>query len=197
MDWPHPDLYANIWHNWKEINNNWAGDPYAYDSIGWDFGGGGDAEENATPDNNPIEDVPVHGTLVAGTADAVTNNGIGVAGIGYKCKIMAVKVSQANLIDSSTGDPYIVYGAEGIQYAAENGAKVINCSWGGYGYSNAEQAALIYAQNNGALSWPLPEMMQLQNNFIPLLIPVSFLLRLRVKIIIMILLRFLKLWPGC
>jgi subtilisin family serine protease len=151
VDWPHPDLYANIWHNWKEINNNWAGDPYAYDSIGWDFGGLGDAEENATPDNNPIEDVPVHGTLVAGTADAVTNNGIGVAGIGYKCKIMAVKVSQANLIDSSTGDPYIVYGAEGIQYAAENGAKVINCSWGGYGYSNAEQAALTYAQNNGAL----------------------------------------------
>ncbi|MGD1005722.1 MAG: S8 family serine peptidase [Ignavibacteriaceae bacterium] len=151
VDWPHPDLYANIWHNWKEINNNWAGDPYPYDSIGWDFGGAGDASGNPTPDNNPIEDKPVHGTLVAGTADAVTNNGIGVAGIGYKCKIMAVKVAQANEIDPTTGDPYVLYGFEGIQYAVDNGAKVINCSWGGDGYSNAEQDMINYAIANGAL----------------------------------------------
>jgi subtilisin family serine protease len=151
VDWSHPDLYANIWHNWKEINNNWAGDPYDHDSIGWDFGGLGDAEGNPTPDNNPIEDVPVHGTLVAGTADAVTNNDIGVAGIGYKCKIMAVKVAQANLIDPTTNEPYIEYGFEGIQYAVDNGAKIINCSWGGDGYSNAEQETINYAIANGAL----------------------------------------------
>ena len=147
VDWLHPDLYPNIWHN-----KNWASDTqYPGDSIGWDFGGLGDAEGNPTPDNNPIEDVPVHGTLVAGTADAVTNNGIGVAGIGYKCKIMAVKVAQANETDPTTGDPYILYGFEGIQYAVDHGAKVINCSWGGSGYSNAEQETINYAIANGVL----------------------------------------------
>jgi len=153
VDWPHPDLYANIWHNWKDIKSNWSGDTDGIigDSIGWDFGGLGDGSGNATPDNNPIEDKPAHGTLVAGTACAVTNNGIGVAGIGYKCKIMPVKVSEADEIDPTTNDPYILYGFEGIKYAADNGAKVINCSWGGGGYSSAEQDIINYAIAKGAL----------------------------------------------
>ena len=96
VDWPHPDLYANIWHNWKDIKSNWSGDTDGIvgDSIGWDFGGTGDGAGNPTPDNNPKEDVPAHGTFVAGVASAVTNNGVGVAGIGYKCKIMPVKVQK-------------------------------------------------------------------------------------------------------
>jgi len=146
VDWPHPDLYANIWHNWKEINNNWAGDSFSHDSIGWDFGG-----TTGTPDNNPIEDAPHHGTLVAGVASAVTNNGVGVAGIGYNCKIMAVKAAEADQVDPTTNDPYIIYGYEGIKYAVDNGAKVINCSWGGGGYSNLEQEVIDYAVANGAL----------------------------------------------
>jgi subtilisin family serine protease len=148
VDWPHPDLYPNIWHNW-----NYKADEATFpnDSIGWDFGGLGDGQGDATPDNNPIEDTPVHGTLVAGTADAVTNNGIGVAGIGYKCKIMAVKVAEADLTDPTSGEPYIEFGFEGIQYAVDHGAKVINCSWGGGGYSNAEQETINYAIANGAL----------------------------------------------
>jgi subtilisin family serine protease len=152
VDWFHPDLYANIWHNWKDINNNWNdNDGIVGDSIGWDFGGAGDASGSPTPDSNPVEDMPYHGTLVAGVASAVTNNGIGVAGIGYKCKIMPVKVSQANLINKSTGIPYIVYGFEGIKYAADNGARVINCSWGGFGYSELEQETINYAVAKGAL----------------------------------------------
>lgn len=146
VDWPHPDLYANIWHNW-----NWQNDTqYQGDSIGWDFGGDGNGSAQ-TPDNNPIEDAPYHGTLVAGTADAVTNNGIGVAGIGFKCKIMAVKVTQKNQIDPSSGDPYVLYGFDGIKYAADHGARVINCSWGGGGYSNSEQEIIDYANSKGAL----------------------------------------------
>ncbi len=146
VDWPHPDLYANIWHNW-----NWQNDTqFPGDSIGWDFGGNGSGND-PTPDNNPIEDNPYHGTFVAGVASAVTNNGIGVAGIGYKCKIMPVKVTQANQIDPTSNSPYVIFGFEGIQYAVDHGAKVINCSWGGGGYSNAEQDVINYAESKGAL----------------------------------------------
>ncbi len=146
VDWSHPDLYANIWHN-----PHWQSDTkFPGDSIGWDFGGNGNGN-NPTPDNNPIEDNPYHGTLVAGTADAVTNNSVGVAGIGFRCKIMPVKVTQANQIDPTTGDPYVIYGFDGIKYAVDNGAKVINCSWGGGGYSNAEQEVIDYANSKGVL----------------------------------------------
>ncbi len=157
VDWPHPDLYANIWHNWKDINSNWASDTdgIKYDSIGWDFGGLGNADGSPTPDSNPIEDVPEHGTLIAGVASAVTDNGIGIAGIGFKSKIMAVKVAQKNITDQTPGPTYgeqlIAYGFEGIKYAADNGAKVINCSWGGSGYSQAEQDVINYAVSKGSL----------------------------------------------
>jgi len=153
VDWPHPDLYANIWHNWKDIKSNWASDTDGIvgDSIGWDFGGSGDGSGNPTPDSNPIEDVPFHGTLVAGVASAVTNNGIGVSGVGYNCKIMPIKAAEGDITDPSTGDPLIVFGFEGIKYAADNGAKVINCSWGGSGFSNFEQAVINYAVSKGAL----------------------------------------------
>ena len=153
VDWSHPDLYGNIWHNWSDINSHWAADTdgIKFDSIGWDFGGFGSSDGAPTPDSNPIEDVPLHGTLVAGVASAVTNNGRGIAGIGYKSKIMAVKVAQKNITDPFTGEQLIVYGFEGIKYAADNGAKVINCSWGGGGFSQAEQDVINYAVSKGAL----------------------------------------------
>ncbi len=142
VDWMHPDLYANIWHNptWQ---NDAATTPS--DSIGWDFGG-----TNGIPDNNPKEDKPFHGTAVAGVAAAVTNNNKGVAGIGYNCKIMPVKAAQGNITDAS-GNPYIVYGFEGVMYAVNHGAKVINCSWGGSGYSSYEQSVVDYALSKGTL----------------------------------------------
>ncbi len=153
VDWPHPDLYGNIWHNWSDINTKWTADSdgIKYDSIGWDFGGTGSSDGSPTPDSNPIEDVPLHGTLVAGVASAVTNNGIGVAGIGFKSKIMPVKVAQENITDPTSRERLIVYGFEGIKYAADNGAKVINCSWGGGGFSQAEQDVINYAVSKGAL----------------------------------------------
>ncbi len=141
VDWMHPDLYANIWHN-----PNWQNDTnFPGDSIGWDFGG-----LNGTPDNNPMEDKPFHGTAVAGAASAVTNNNEGIAGIGYNCKIMPVKAAEADITDAG-GNPYIVYGFEGIMYAADHGAKVINCSWGGGGYSKYEQSVIDYSVSKGAL----------------------------------------------
>ncbi|MFA3783558.1 S8/S53 family peptidase [Melioribacteraceae bacterium 4301-Me] len=145
VDWKHPDLYANIWHNPNWQNN----DEFPADSIGWDFGG-----LDGTPDNDPSEDKdsrnPYHGTHVAGIAGAVTNNGIGIASISYNCKILPVKVTQGNMRDSH-GTPYVVYGFEGIKYAADMGCKIANCSWGGYSYSKSEQEIVDYAISKGML----------------------------------------------
>ncbi|MGC8596236.1 MAG: S8 family peptidase [Candidatus Kryptoniota bacterium] len=139
--WMHPDLYPNIWHN-----PNWRNDTnYPADSIGWDFGG-----TTGTPDNDPEEDGPHHGTHVAGIIAAVANNYIGIAGVAPKVKLMVVKVSQGNMVDQN-GEPYIVYGYEGIAYAANHGARIINCSWGGVGYSQFEQDVINYATSKGAL----------------------------------------------
>ena len=148
VDWPHPDLSANVWRNWGETPGNGIDDDhngYIDDVRGWDFGG-----LSGTPDNDPMEDRPDHGTNVAGIASAVTNNGVGVASIGFNCKIMAVKTSQDN-VRASNGQALISFGFEGIVYAADNHAKVINCSWGGAGYSLLGQETINYALSKGAL----------------------------------------------
>ena len=153
VDWSHPDLAANIWRNWGENPDNGIDDDnngYIDDVRGWDFGGLGNSDLTPTPDNNPMEDQPDHGTNVAGIASAVTNNGIGVASIGFRCKIMSVKTSQDN-VRTSNGGALISFGFEGIVYAADNHARVINCSWGGAGYSLLGQETINYALSKGAL----------------------------------------------
>ncbi len=148
IDWDHPDLANNIWINPNEIADNGIDDDrngFVDDIRGWDFGG-----EEGTGDNNPNEDKADHGTHVAGIAGAVTNNNIGIASIGYYCKLMAVKTSQNN-IRTDNGNALIAYGYQGIIYAAENGAKIINCSWGGFGFSIANQEAINYVVSLGTL----------------------------------------------
>jgi serine protease len=136
VDWLHPDLAANIY------KANGALIP------GSDLGG-----LSGTPDNDPSEDVipggQYHGTHVAGIAGAVTDNHIGVASIGFNCSILPVKVSRSD--QRKNGVPYVWYGFEGIQWAADHGAKVINCSWGGYSFSAYEQSIIDYANAQGAV----------------------------------------------
>ena len=147
VDWDHPDLADNIWINPLEIKDNLFdddGNGYIDDVVGWDFGG-----DIGTGDNDPNEDNPDHGTHVAGLASAVTDNGVGIASIGFKSKLMCVKTSRDDL--RSDGNPLIAYGYEGIKYAADNGADIINCSWGGYSYSNFAQSIIEEAVSKGAL----------------------------------------------
>src|SRR6185369_8882486 len=89
VDYTHPDLAANMWHNPGEV----AGDGIDNDADGYvdDVYGINAAANNG----NPMDDVG-HGTHVAGTIAAVTNNGEGVAGIAWNAQIMALKFMGAD-----------------------------------------------------------------------------------------------------
>lgn len=93
----------------------------------------------------PPDDRNGHGTHVAGIVAAQTNNGIGVAGTCPACRIMPVRV----LNDSGSGTDANV--ANGIIYAANNGAKVINMSLGGPNTSAVLENAVNYAWSKGVL----------------------------------------------
>ena len=96
----------------------------------------------------------VHGTHVAGTIAATADNGIGVAGVAPDAKVMPIKV----LEDGSGTNEDI---AEGIRYAADNGADVINLSLGGLpgtqifsilGLDTTMKDAIQYARDKGTLT---------------------------------------------
>jgi serine protease len=86
-----------------------------------------------------------HGTHVAGTIAQSTNNGIGVAGVAFKAKIMPIKVLSARGSGSVSGI------AEGIRWAADHGAKVINMSLGGPMASSVLSKAVTYAHDKGVV----------------------------------------------
>jgi subtilisin family serine protease len=98
---------------------------------------------NFLSDNLDTHDVKGHGTAVAGTAAAMTNSGIGVAGLAWSNSIMPLVVLNSN--------NYATYAdiASAIIYAADHSAKVINISIGGSSYSSTLQNAVNYAWNKG------------------------------------------------
>lgn len=98
----------------------------------------------ANNDENPDDDEG-HGTHVAGTAAARGNNALGVAGVAWDVRIMPIKVLAGN------GSGLISWSAEGVIYAADNNANVINMSLGGTYRSQALQDAINYAYNKGVL----------------------------------------------
>ncbi len=137
VDRNHQDLKDNIWTNSKEIAGNGKdddGNGYVDDVNGWNFDG----------NNNNTLDVAGHGTHVSGTI-AGEKNDFGVTGIAYDAKIMPVKV----LDDSGSGSYNAI--AQGIRYAADNGANVINLSLGGSYPNSALESALKYASSKGAI----------------------------------------------
>jgi thermitase len=92
-----------------------------------------------------IDDVHGHGTHVAGIAAAMTDNSVGVAGLGYSSTIMNVKV----LGDTGSGAYSSI--ASGIIWAVDNGAEVINMSFGGASPSSTLEDAINYAWSEGVV----------------------------------------------
>jgi len=141
VHWEHPDLEANIYTNPGEVPDNGADDDqngFVDDVHGWDFG---------DEDNDPTPEESGHGTLVAGTAGAVTDNGVGIASPAFNARILPVKLPVVEIEGS-----YGVYGwLEALVYAVDMGADIINLSFSGPGYSYAEQEVIDYAAGNDVL----------------------------------------------
>ncbi len=100
---------------------------------------------NFISDNENTADGNAHGTHVAGTVAQSTNNGKGVVGVAFRATIMPVKV----LSDEGSGSVAAI--AQGIHFAADNGAKVINMSLGGGGRSEVMAKAVAYAHKKGVV----------------------------------------------
>jgi subtilisin family serine protease len=113
----HPDFAGNVWVNPGEIPGNGIdddGDGFIDDVNGWNF---------YTPNNDP-SDQNGHGTHTAGTIGARGNNGIGVTGVNWQCKIMPIRAF------SPGGNGTASICASCIQFAALKNVKVSSNSWG-------------------------------------------------------------------
>ena len=138
VDYTHPDLASNIWVNPGEIAGNGIdddGNGFVDDIRGWDF---------ANNDADPFDDNG-HGTHVAGTIGAVGNNGIGITGVAWEVDIMPLKFLGRD------GSGFLSDAVEAVNYAAANGAKIINASFGGGGFSSMMQNAILNFQNMGGI----------------------------------------------
>jgi serine protease len=137
----HPDLAPNMWVNPGEIPGNGIdddGNGFVDDVYGWDF-------STNTGNIEPPSDDMGHGTHVAGIASAATDNGIGIASIGFSAKIMGIKSS------NTAGSWPSSNSYNGILYAANNGANVINMSWGGAPFSTTHQNVIDQAIAKGCI----------------------------------------------
>ncbi len=141
VDLTHSDLAYKIWRNTGEIALNGLdddGNGYEDDVNGYDFGDI-DADPNPEPIFDAVNGVDVgwHGTFVAGLAAASTNNGTGVAGLAWNCRVMPLKVTD---VDGTIWLDAIV---AGFDYAAAKGAKVLNLSMGATDPAAAEFFQLL------------------------------------------------------
>lgn len=112
----HPDLALNMVSGWNIYNNN-----------------------------SDTSDITGHGTLVAGTAAAVSNNGIGVASVAWNCRLMPIRISDAS--------GYATYSAmaSGLTWAADHGARVANLSFDNVDGQTVTASARYFQQKGGVV----------------------------------------------
>ena len=138
VDRNHEDLGGNMWVNAGEIPGNSIdddGNGYVDDYYGWDWVG---------DDNDPMDDHG-HGTHCSGTIAAVGNNGLGVVGVNWESRIMALKFL------NSAGSGSLSDAVEALRYAADMGVRVSSNSWGGSGTSAMMDDAIRYVHDQGMI----------------------------------------------
>lgn len=149
FDYTHEDLASQTWVNVDEIPDNGIDDDnngYIDDVHGWDFSepptsDGNEVSQNG--DNDPIDESG-HGTHVAGIVGAAVDNDVGIAGIAWNCTLMSIRgAGVAGIRDDRS--------AAAIIYAVDNGARVINMSWGGRERSFVLRDVIDYAYARGVL----------------------------------------------
>ena len=137
-DTDHVDLKGNFAYNLQDPINGIDDDNDGYidNYYGWNV---------ANNNNNVNFNLIGHGTNVAGIASASTDNLHGISGCGFNSRILTVRID-----DQNTGSLTNTY--EGIVYAADHGAFIINNSWGSYSYSQFNEDIVNYAAiNKGCL----------------------------------------------
>ncbi|HEX2899354.1 MAG TPA: S8 family serine peptidase, partial [Bacteroidia bacterium] len=138
----HEDLGSVIWTNPNEVPNNFFDDDlngYPDDAHGFDVA---DFDANVNPPTGITG--WDHGTHCAGIAGAATNNGVGIASIGYGISIIPVKAA-----NNAAGGNTLAKAFEGVDYARAAGADVISMSWGSKGTSAIGDLILSLASNQG------------------------------------------------
>lgn len=143
VDYRHPDLASNMWFNTGEIPNNAVDDDsngYVDDYYGYDF---------ADNLSDPI-DSGFHGTHVAGIIAAVGNNNLGIIGVNYHARIMALRASNDG---ESLTDAAVIQAIEYATMMKNRGVNIvaINESFGGGGFDSAELSAMQAAGTNGII----------------------------------------------
>lgn len=121
VDYTHPDLKDNMWHE---------GGLIGFNAI--------------TGSNNPMDDNS-HGTHCAGTIGASGSNSQGVTGVNWQVQIMPVKFMDA------AGSGTLSDAIKGIRWAVDHGAQILSNSWGGGPYSTALLEAIDYARSKNVL----------------------------------------------
>ncbi len=142
----HPDLAPNLWTNPLEIAGNGLdddGNGYIDDVHGFDVA---DGDGDIQPPSNANGSFFSHGTHCAGIAAARTDNGLGIASVGYQTQLIGVKGT------GDTDNPQFISNAyAGVVYATVAGADVISMSWSGNESSQTGYAIIREAHDRGIM----------------------------------------------
>jgi len=141
----HDDLTDNTWINTAESENGLDSDLNGYtdDIYGYDVA---NSDNNPNPPSGFTGGAFSHGSHCAGTASGSSDNGTGIAGVGFNCRIIGVKCTP----DNSNGQT-LPYAYEGLKYAIDVEADIVSMSWGGRVSSFTGEALINNAALNGII----------------------------------------------